>query len=375
MYKGLIIVGPHGTYIRTRVKTLIVKSRKLNSIINQKLLLIENKLGLGIIILGHPKKITLSQFDKLRKFHRITEKERIDWWPSYQFLYAYPIINKKFFKIPLLLDYPTGPQITVSSDNIIVKKVLVGMSGYHYKYMYPKVKNLLEYYSQHFNTVEINNTFYRLPTESLVNNLTKYDLWYSIKVSQFITHSKKLKDVKKYWNQFYKPLKDMNRLICFLFQFSSRFYFNDENFNRIKKLPSFLDPKHYYAFEFRDKSWFNNDRIDKLFKENKWIQAISNVNNSDMWIGNLDDGFNPRLNKYVLTSDALYIRMHGPKGKYIGSYKSEIFKDIFEFVRSKPIKYAFIYFNNTDNNRDAFEDSLKLNAKFNYLNTKMELKT
>ena len=77
-YRGLIIVDPYGTYIRNRQKNMIVKSKIIKSIIEEDLLLIENKKGLGIrlgiIRLGVPKKINLKEFSKLKKYHKISSQ-------------------------------------------------------------------------------------------------------------------------------------------------------------------------------------------------------------------------------------------------------------------------------------------------------------
>src|SRR5580658_4361733 len=116
--RGLILVKPHGMLVASNQKILIIKSKHISTIINYNLLLLENKIGLGIIQLGPPTKINLTEFNKLTPYHRITEKERLTWWPNYTNLYAYPIIKKKFFHRALLLDYPRGPQITVNVPNI-----------------------------------------------------------------------------------------------------------------------------------------------------------------------------------------------------------------------------------------------------------------
>lgn len=118
VFKGLIIVKPHGTYIANGDKTIIIKSLKLEKIINKPLLLIENKVALGIIYLGDIVPISISEFKKERKHHMITEKERLKWWPDKTILYRYPIIKKKIFKRPYKVSYPQGPQVLVNPKNI-----------------------------------------------------------------------------------------------------------------------------------------------------------------------------------------------------------------------------------------------------------------
>lgn len=369
-YRGLIIVYPYGTLIRKREKTLIVKTKIIKQIIGQELLLIENKIGLGLIMLGDPREINLQQFNKLFNKHKITDDDRTKWWPKYKKFYAYPIIKTKFFRIPLLLNYSMGPQITVKPENIIPKKIFIGMSGYYYKYMYPKkVKNLLDYYSSSLNSLELNSTFYNFPPVSSINNLKKYDLMYTIKVHYSITHARKLKNIRTIWKQFYKAFEPIyDKIICFLFQFNKQFEYNKKNFDRLQKMTTLLDNKHRYAFEFRQKEWIDNDEVYELFRNNHWTLVITHVNNEKKWADNLSDGFNPPLNKYKNTSDLIYFRMHGTGGKYWGSYTNNEFKSIFEMIKKKPIKYALIYFNNTDRNASAMHDANFLTKKINPIN-------
>ena len=366
-YRGLIIVKPYGTFIKKKEKTIIVKSKLVSTIINHDLLLIEDKIGLGIIQLGKPIRINLKQFKKMYKYHLIPEKDRIEWWSRYHILYAYPIIKNKIFKKPLLLNYSMGAQITIKPENIIYKKILVGMSGYDYKQMYPSgINDRLTYYQNYLNSVEINMTFYRFPTEKTLLKLLKYHLCYTIKVNRYITHVKRLNEVDEYWNQFYQSLSSLhNRIICFLFQFSSNFLYNSTNMYRLKKIIKHLNPKHRYAFEFRDSSWFNNDEVNKLFLIHNLIQVIVNV--SDGWT-NLSPGFNPPLNKYKPTSDMLYIRMHGTQNKYVGSYTPKELHKIFNFIAEKSVDKSLVYFNNTDHDSDAFRNAVSLKNKFNDYN-------
>lgn len=369
IYRGLIIVKPYGTYIKKKIKKMIVKSRNVKQLVNNNLLLIENKLGLGIIRLNNPFKIDLTHFRKLFKYHRISENDRKKWWPEHQYLYAYPIISSKIFSRPIILDYPKGPQITIMPDNLILKKIFVGMSGYYYKYMYPKgVKNILDYYSKHLNSVEINHTFYHFPSKAMICKLSKYNLVYSIKVHHMITHNKKFKKIDQYWKIFYNSFKPIHENIyCFLFQMSPKFIYSSNNYDKIKQISKILNKNHRYAFEFRNVEWFNS-KVDKLFRKNNWSYVIININNDIHWAGNLNNGFNPPLSRYNLTSDFIYLRMHGSNGQYIGSYSERELNMIYHLINKEPIKYAFIYFNNTDSNSDAFVDSYRFLRKFNELN-------
>src|SRR6185295_20202526 len=105
VHRGLILMEPYGSYVRNNTKTIILKTKHFKQIINVPLLLIENKMGLGVIVLDEPQLINLNKFKLMRKYHLITESDRLKWWESYEELYAYSIIKKHFFQIPILLGY------------------------------------------------------------------------------------------------------------------------------------------------------------------------------------------------------------------------------------------------------------------------------
>jgi len=328
-YRGLIITHPYGTLIA-----------------NKPLLLIEDKIGLGIIELSEPVQITLNEFSKLQKYHQITESDRIKWWPTYNILYAYTVTKRFFFKKKLFLDYKTGPQITVLPSNIVLKNIFIGTAGL--------VTNSFKTYPLSF--IEINYTFYRYPNASFISKLKTYGLKYSIKVNRLITHSKQLSNVQLLWKKFYElfvPIYD--QIICFIFQFSKKFMFNESNIIKLQKLS--LSPKHQYAFEFRESGWYNNELVTELFKRKKWTQCVVYVSNHLKWADNLSDGFNPKLSKVVTTSNIFYIRLHGTKGQYVGSYSNNLLNKLIELVRRYNIHTIVVVFNNT-NDGSALKNSI-----------------
>lgn len=147
------------------------------------------------------------------------------------------------------------------SDNI----VYVGCSGWCYKEwrdaFYPEAlypKEYLAYYSRFFNTVEINSTFYRLPTEKTVKSWyaqTPPSFKYSLKASRTLTHVERFKDVRGHLEYFY-GLGDLlaEKMGCFLFQFPGTFTFTPE---KLERVISQLDGKRLNAVEFRHQSWWN----------------------------------------------------------------------------------------------------------------------
>src|SRR5688500_2080495 len=112
---------------------------------------------------------------------------------------------------------------------------------------------MFEFYARHFNTVEINNSFYRLPTA------TTFDAWrdsspekfcFAVKASRFITHMKKLKDPENSSAKFFLVADRLRaKLGPILFQLPPRWKVNVERFAEfLESLPE----RHKYVFEFRD---------------------------------------------------------------------------------------------------------------------------
>lgn len=98
-----------------------------------------------------------------------------------------------------------------------LENVHVGTSGWHYRDwggpFYPKdlpKKDFLAYYAEHFHTVEINNSFYRLPKKETLRSWRKTvptGFVFTVKASRFITHMKKLRDAKEALSSFLKRVE------------------------------------------------------------------------------------------------------------------------------------------------------------------------
>ena len=132
------------------------------------------------------------------------------------------------------------------------------------------------------NCLEINSTFYRLPT---ANTILKYNelssskehkgLVYSVKASRFITHMKRLKDCKVPFNKFWNSVKELDNLNVLLFQLPPSFKYNEVNMQRLKDIKYFPKKNNSghpinIVFEFRDNSWFCKE-VETLFKTKKWV--------------------------------------------------------------------------------------------------------
>jgi uncharacterized protein YecE (DUF72 family) len=154
-------------------------------------------------------------------------------------------------------------------------RVLVGTSGYSYKEwknsFYPasiKAEAMLAYYAERLSAVEINNTFYRMPTRKMLADWSARvpeTFTFVLKAPQRITHQKKLKDVADIVETFVATAQELGRKLGpMLFQLPP--YFQKD----IDTLRSFLDnlvrlpgvPR--VAFEFRHPSWLSEDVYDAL---------------------------------------------------------------------------------------------------------------
>jgi len=132
----LYLVPRHADLIYKGKKTLIVKSKKFTSHVNEDMYLIDNKLLYGIISLEEPREISKEEFDKLRDRHRITSEEYREWWRDKDKLYAYEF---KFTKLPAPkpIRVPRGAQVFVGYDKIkIITPRSMSLSDLEYYHAY-----------------------------------------------------------------------------------------------------------------------------------------------------------------------------------------------------------------------------------------------
>ena len=155
-------------------------------------------------------------------------------------------------------------------------KFFIGTSGYGYKEwkgkFYPremKPEEMLGFYAERFNAVEINNTFYRMPDRELVRSWTKQtpaDFIFVLKAPQKITHIRRLKEVGaelKYFLEVAEVLK--KRRGPLLFQFPGNF---KKDAGRLGAFLKLVPRKHRCAFEFRNATWFDAEVFEILRKHN-----------------------------------------------------------------------------------------------------------
>ena len=154
-------------------------------------------------------------------------------------------------------------------------RIFIGTSGYGYKEwkgkFYPEklsAKKMLGFYSERFGAVEINNTFYRMPTESVLKSWAGQvpeDFVFAIKAPQVITHRKRLKNVDSETEFLFRSLSALDRKLGpVLFQFSKTFHANPA---LLKDFLSLIPDNISCAFEFRSPSWLNTETISLLHEK------------------------------------------------------------------------------------------------------------
>jgi uncharacterized protein YecE (DUF72 family) len=154
------------------------------------------------------------------------------------------------------------------------RAIRLGCSGWNYAswkdefYGGKPARLWLEHYAQHFDTVEINNTFYRLPKRTAVatwERTTPPDFTFAVKTSRYLTHIKRLRDLGPGLDRFYEciePLRASPKLGPLLWQLPPNFQRDDE---RLAATLARLDSTaERHCFEFRHPSWFAEDVYDLL---------------------------------------------------------------------------------------------------------------
>jgi uncharacterized protein YecE (DUF72 family) len=189
----------------------------------------------------------------------------------------------------------------------------IGTSGWHYDHwrgpFYPEnlaSAEFLQFYQQKFHTVEINNSFYRLPSEKALIDWRESvppGFIFSVKGSRFITHMKKLKDPETSIASLMERVPLLgDRLGPILFQLPPRWHFNGE---RLRNFLRALPREYRYALEFRDPTWLNQEACG-LLREHGVAFCIYELAG--------------RVSPQEVTADFVYIRLHGPGGAYQGRY-------------------------------------------------------
>ncbi len=237
------------------------------------------------------------------------------------------------------------------------ERFYVGTSGWTYDDwsgpFYPeevKGPERLSFYAEHFNAVEINATFYRLPTQPMIaawNRRLGGDFHLVVKGSRLVTYFKKLEDCSEPLRNLLDRILQLDRLKVVLWQLPPSLR---KDKTRLETFLSTLPKEARHAVEFRHKSWWDEEIVETLAKHDAAFVAVSH----------------PRLPETIhATTDFLYLRFHG-KGRdlYRYDYSRDELQDWAKALKphlKKRLLYAFFnndYNANAARNAASFRDIL-----------------
>jgi uncharacterized protein YecE (DUF72 family) len=205
---------------------------------------------------------------------------------------------------------------------------------------------MFRFYVQQFDTVEVNNSFYRLPTPEALRDwrdIASEKFRFAVKASRFLTHMKKLKDAEPGLRRFFDRVETLGRKLGpVLFQLPPGWQCN---FERLAAFLTALPQKHRCAFEFRNPTWHDETTYELLRRHNAAFCIYELA------------GFQSPIE---ITTDFAYIRLHGPGGAYQGRYTEKQLNGWAEQIRHwRRLKDIYIYFDN-DQNGYAASNALEL---------------
>jgi uncharacterized protein YecE (DUF72 family) len=234
--------------------------------------------------------------------------------------------------------------------------IWIGTSGWHYKHwlgnFYPErlaPPKMLPFYCERFDTVELNNSFYHLPKQTALESwrdTTPEGFCFAAKGSRFLTHMKKLKDPEQGLLRFFEAIEVLqHKLGPILWQLPPNWALDYE---RLANFISFLPAYHRYAFEFRNTTW-DTPEIYELLRRNNMAYCAFHLAGVQSPI--------------EITADFAYVRLHGPGGKYQGSYDDAALAAWADRIQmwAKDLKTVYLYFDN-DEAGYAAHDALRLKA-------------
>jgi uncharacterized protein YecE (DUF72 family) len=225
-----------------------------------------------------------------------------------------------------------------------VHELRIGCSGWNYAHwrhgvFYPEgcpARLWLDHYARRFDTVEVNNTFYRLPTVKAVQGWvdgTPDGFVFSVKASRYLTHVKRLKDMREGVARFLErlePLLGSPKLGPILWQLPPTFRRDDD---RLAEALTLLPPGRH-CFEFRHESWFRPEVYD-LLRDHGVALAI---------------GDRPEVHAFqeqVLTADWTFVRFHsGTRGRRGNYSETELREWAARLERWRKRGDVYAYFNN-----------------------------
>jgi uncharacterized protein YecE (DUF72 family) len=217
----------------------------------------------------------------------------------------------------------------------------VGCSGWEYKHwagdFYPAdlpKSRWFEHYASRFDTVEINNTFYRLPEESTFARWAERAprrFIYAVKASRFLTHMKKLNNPEEPVDRLFSRMKPLRkRLGPVLYQLPSNFKLD---LPRLEHFLQVLPRDIRHVVEFRDPTWYIT-AVDSLLERHGVARCLHDMKGSAT--------ARERIGPFI------YVRFHGASGTYSGGYSRSRLERWADWLRQQLASGVdvYAYFNN-----------------------------
>jgi uncharacterized protein YecE (DUF72 family) len=239
------------------------------------------------------------------------------------------------------------------------KTLHLGLSGVvlpYPKYKFPQeLQNVsrLTLYSSFFNSIEINESFYKIPQRKTIERWASSvpeNFKFTFKLNQDFTHKNFFAYDPELLHKFIDTISAVGvKSGCILVQFppgqkSTGIIQLEKLLNDVKS--QFDNPDWNIAVEFRDPSWYNDDTFD-LLREHNTSLVLHDISKS--------------IAPFISTAEHfIYVRFHGPTGNYRGSYTEAFLQEYAEYIMEwlNEGKNVFVYFNNTAGN--AFENGRTL---------------
>lgn len=214
-------------------------------------------------------------------------------------------------------------------------QILAGTSGYSYKewlgHFYPEklpASAMLRYYSERFATVEINNTFYRMPAESMLARWVEEvpeHFTFTLKAPRRITHDLRLRDAESTVAEFLRRAEALGpKLGVLLFQLP---HFLKKDLARLREFLALLPEGKRVAFEFRNDTW-QDDEVYEALRSHGAMLCVTDT----------EEGDTP----FVATADCGYLRLRRTH------YDESDLCAWVERIAAQPLACAYVYFMHED---------------------------
>ncbi|MCC6383159.1 MAG: DUF72 domain-containing protein [Dehalococcoidia bacterium] len=216
----------------------------------------------------------------------------------------------------------------------------IGCSGWSYAHwrgsFYPhhlSASKWLEYYAARFDTVELNTTFYRLPSEAAVRGWverTPAGFSFAVKASRYVTHVLRLRGPDEALVRFFGRIEPLSaRGGPVLYQTPPTL---ERDLEVLRRFLALLPPERLHAFEFRHENWWTES-----------VFALLRARGAAFVLFDMGERRTPLLG----TAPEVYVRLHGPEERFASAYGEERLRAWLARLRGiEGVRRACVYFNN-----------------------------